>query len=272
MNTAFKTKYQTPLTLAQAVAKAPSIAATTAAPGVSDRYQHIPTTEVLEVLEKAGFCVVQADQSVCKTPGKEAYMKHVVRLQPKKMDHLIAGDTVGQIIVTNSHDRTSAFNMMCGLYRLWCGNGMASPVGDMAAVRVMHTDKAFRENIMAGVDLITEVIASVVTPQIERMEAKTLTIAQAREFALGASLLKWGSPKEDQVEALLDCRRDEDDGMSMWKVLNRIQENAVKGGYATQDAAGRNVKARGIKSVDRDLDFNVKLWTMGARVLELVGG
>lgn len=251
---------------------APSVFADAAMAGVSEKYQFVKTIDVVQTLEKAGYSVVGAGQAQARTSEGGIFSRHVIRLQHER--HLgkavLPGDTVPQLILRNSHNRTSAFHLSAGLYRLICSNGMAIETGNFASVRVLHSDPEIHGHIIEGTDLIREVTETTIAPAIEKMQRKELSLAQAQEFAQGATLLKWGEVRNDQVDALLEARREEDAGLSMWAVLNRIQENAVKGGYATQDRGGRNITARGIKAVDRDLDFNVRLWTLGARVLEAV--
>lgn len=251
---------------------APSVFAETPMPGLSSRYQFVKTIDVVQTLEQAGYHVVGAGQAQAKTDDGRAYARHVVRLQHERhmRGPVLPGDTVPQIILRNSHNRTSAFHLSAGLFRLVCSNGLAVEAGNFTSARVLHNDPAIHDHIIEGTNLIREVTETTIAPAIERMQAKQLTSAQEREFGLAATLLKWGDAREEQVDGLLAARREEDEGRSLWNVLNRIQENAVKGGYATQNRAGRNVQARGIQAVDRDLDFNVRLWTLGARVLEAV--
>jgi hypothetical protein len=70
--------------------------------------------------------------------------------------------------------------------------------------------------------------------------------------------------------SLLNVRRVEDDNMTLWSVFNRVQENAMKGGYASQDRAGRNVTTAGITSVNRDINFNHGHLDVRQQVLDIV--
>jgi hypothetical protein len=250
---------------------APSLFATHAAPGMSDRYQFVNTHEVLKTMRLAGYEAVKAGQAVART-SDGSYTRHVVRMM--HTDYLDSsrrnvGDVVPQVIIQNAHNRTSAFHLGAGLERLVCSNGMAVSVAALSGLRVLHSDANIHDHILEGVQYIREVTETVVTPQIEAMTAKILSKAMQRDFAKAVTVLKWGEEREDHVAPLLAARRAEDEGDSLWVVLNRIQENAVRGGYEAKDAAGRNVKARPLNSIAKDIDFNLNLWTLGAKVLEL---
>lgn len=250
---------------------APSAFTDHAAPGVSSKYQFVNTGDILVTLAELGYVPVKAGQSVARAGGGHSYMKHVVRVMHK--DYLAntmraVGDVVPQIILTNSHNRTSAFHLSAGLFRLICSNGLAVETSAFTSVRVLHNDPAIHGHIIDGTNLIREITEKTVLPNVARMAKLELTADQVTEFAKAVTVLRYGEVNDAEAALLLEARRTEDDGRKMWQVLNRIQENVVRGGYATQDAAGRNVQARGIKSITRDLDFNVNLWNLGSRITD----
>lgn len=250
---------------------APSVFTSHKAPGTSDRYQFVNTAQVIETLRETGYEPVKASQSRTRNADNVPYTKHVVRLMHR--DYLDpsrrkVGDVVPQVILTNAHNRTSAWHMMGGLFRLWCSNGMAYELAGFQSVRVLHNDPAIHDHIIDGAELVKETTERTALPMVEKMTKFELTMQQLREFAAAATYLKWGEVKDEHIEPLLACRRSQDEGRDLWSVLNRVQENAVKGGYKVNNSAGHLVTSRGIQSVDRDLDFNVNLWRLGAAVLE----
>ena len=250
---------------------APSCFANEPAPGASDRYQFVRTIDVVNTMREVGYEVVKASQGVARNPAGQQYTKHCLRLQHRDFlagDRREVGDVVPQILLSNSHDRTSAFQLDAGLFRLWCANGMAVSIAGMASYRVLHNDKNIHDHIIDGANLVREVIGAKVLPQIDGMMKKELTAVEEKEFALAATFLKYGEVKPAEVEFFLQLKRDEDAGRSLWSVLNRCQEAAVRGGYETTDAAGRRLVRKGIATPGRDLDFNMALWSLGAAVLE----
>ena len=60
---------------------APSIFARDAHESRSDRFQPIPTIEVLRALPKEGFAAVGAKQSMARTADRMMFTKHLIRLR-----------------------------------------------------------------------------------------------------------------------------------------------------------------------------------------------
>jgi hypothetical protein len=253
---------------------APSVYAEEAGPGASSRYQFVRTIDVIDAMRKVGYLVTQARQSMSYTPDGQKYVKHSIRLAQGSHvganSKLCVGGVVPQVVLTNAHNRTSAFVMEAGLYRLLCGNGLMACAASFAGLRVLHNDPAIYQHIIDGTNLIREVTEATALPMVERMEQTMLTKPLQLEFAEAATLLKFGEVRPDHAEALLVPRREDDAGDSVWQVMNRVQENAVRGGYSAPNRAGHKTTARPILSVDRDRDFNVNLWQLGAKVVDLV--
>lgn len=253
---------------------APSIFATEPQPGCSDRYQFASTINVIDMMRENGYEPISAAQTAVRGAGPQdpQYARHLVKMVhrdylSKTRDQRQVGDVVPQVLLSNSHNRTSAFGLNAGLFRLTCANGMAVEAGTLTAYRVLHNDKSLHDNIIEGTRLIRQVTQEYVFPAIEKMQGIELDEGSTREFALAATMLKYGEPVEEEVDSFLHTRRDTDEGRSLWSVLNRCQENAVKAGYASTNRAGHNITRKPITSVTRDLDFNLRLWSLGAKVL-----
>jgi ribosomal protein S19E (S16A) len=253
---------------------APSVFTDHAAPGMSAKYNQVNTGLILEELREIGYLPVAASQSRAISEFGQTFAKHVVRVMHEDYitkDHRMVGDIVPQIILTNGHNGATAFGMSAGLFRLICSNGMAVQSAQLANVRVLHNNPNIHQYIIDGTNLIREVTEKTILPQIETMTKLEMSKDQEWAFARAASVLRYGQVQHDEmVQAMLGVRRAEDDGRTIWQVLNRLQENAIKGGYVTTNANGRQVSARGITSATRDLDFNQKLWDLGARITEAI--
>jgi hypothetical protein len=262
---------RTALTLEEVATRAPSVFAPNAVPGVSDRYQFVDTAAVLQRLMTTGYVPTSASQSASRTVEGKLYTKHVVRVTHERYlgnGPRQVGDVVLEVVITNSHNRSSAWHLQCGLYRLVCANGMVTNAGSFASVRVLHNDNRIHDLIAEGLEQIETATSAMVLPQVERMQKLRLTTGQTRDFALAATVLQSGKPNAAEVDNLLRARREEDARDSMWCVLNRIQENVIRGGYTTIDSLGRIRVAPGIRSATRDLDFNVRLWSLASAVTE----
>jgi hypothetical protein len=74
-------------------------------------------------------------------------------------------------------------------------------------------------------------------------------------------------------EQLLLARRPADQGDDLWRVFNRVQENATKGGLTAIGRDSRNrprrSTTRGVHGIDGDLKLNRALWMLAAKMAEL---
>ncbi|CTS15855.1 CP4-57 prophage protein [Escherichia coli] len=114
----------------------------------SQNYTYIPTITVLESLQREGFQPFFACQTRVRDPGRRGYTKHMLRLRRAGE---INGEHVPEIILLNSHDGTSSYQMLPGYFRFVCQNGA---FGDSNATR---TTDAFLE---------TECVENVATTEI----------------------------------------------------------------------------------------------------------
>jgi hypothetical protein len=85
----------------------------------------------------------------------------------------------------------------------------------------------------------------------------------AAAFAAKAAQLRFGDNlKEINTDQLLLVERKEDAGMSMWAILNRVQEKLVGGGFNYQNEKGKTRKARALKNFTQNIEFNSELWEL----------
>ena len=119
---------------------APSIFAKTAHESRSERFQPIPTIEVLRGLEKEGFVAVGAKQSSSRTESKADYTKHLIRLRRIDDGKIYSvGDTVCEILLKNANDGSSAYELMAGLFRVRCLNSLVTQTGTIEEIKVRHS-------------------------------------------------------------------------------------------------------------------------------------
>ncbi len=100
----------------------------------------------------------------------------------------------------------------------------------------------------------------------ERMKALTLDEGEERAFATAALALRYGERSEGQppapitAEQLIEARRPEDRGRSLWTTFQRVQENALRGGQPGRSTQGRRIRTREGGSIDRGVSLNRALW------------
>ncbi|MGU7843786.1 DUF932 domain-containing protein [Burkholderia sp. AW33-5] len=259
-----------PLSNDQIASVAPSILATEKHESRSERYTYIPTIAVLDGLRKEGFEPFFVCQTRVRDEGKREHTKHMIRLRHANQ---INGAEANEIILLNSHDGTSSYQMIAGMFRFVCKNGMVC--GEtLADVRVPHkgniVDNVIQgaNDVLDGFDLIRE--------QKEGMQAVTLKPEEQALLAEAALSLKY-EPSADvpapiTPDQLLRARRIEDRNDDLWTTFNRIQENMIRGGLRGRSATGRTMRTREVAGIDQNVKLNRALWVLGEGMRKLKQG
>ncbi|MBF3290022.1 DUF945 domain-containing protein, partial [Pseudomonas aeruginosa] len=113
---------------------APSIFADAPHESRSERYAYIPTAAVLTELRKEGFQPFMVAQTRVRNDDRRDFTKHMIRLRHANQ---INDAEANEIVLLNSHDGTSSYQLLAGLLRFVCQNGLV--FGDTVAdVRVPH--------------------------------------------------------------------------------------------------------------------------------------
>lgn len=241
-------------------------------PNRSDKYVFVSTQKVIEEMEKLGWKPAYAKQT-----GSGPYGRHAIRfscdngdIMPKRV-----GDVFPQIIFDNSHNGTSRASFHIGLFKLACTNGLV--------VAVENSEKLSVKHIGITSDLIYSIVKeltekySEISKRIVKFQKISLNDEQKKDFAIKAIAARepmvfidkeTGEIKLDKVHKIydineiLESRRPEDAGDSLWNILNVTQERLVNGLMQRQTMKGRKSKARVISNVARNIEFNKNLWSI----------
>lgn len=249
----------------------PGAFAESKAPGRSERYAYVPTIDIITGLRDAGFMPVKAVQASARDEAKKDFGKHLIRF--RREDQLGATEA-REIILKNSHDGTSAYEMDAGIFRLVCSNGLVVGNAD-TQFKVRHSGNAVSDVIDVASRIVDNFDA--VASDIDLMKSVKLDKTLQLTFAKAAIAARF-DVEEPPVseEQVLRVRRQADIGDDAWRVLNRIQENVIKGGLygVTTNAVGRRVhrKTREVKGIDQNTALNRALWVLGVQVAKLQSG
>jgi len=244
---------------------APAVFAPSAHERMSSKYTFIPSERVLSGLMQAGFVPVNARQAQTRS-GSPLHARHVIRLR-RRFETVQLRESVPEVIFLNSHDGTSAYRLLTGVFRVVCTNGLIVSRGAFPAYCVAHRGNVV-DDVVAGAIALSERF-TVLAEQVERMERRRLFKDEQIRFAERALALRFPEPAQAGMTGsrLLTCRRTEDGGDDLWSTLNRVQENLLRGGLSRQTAKGRLVRMRGITSIRQDVRINSGLWDLAAEVL-----
>jgi hypothetical protein len=249
---------------------APSIFAEGKHASRSERYTYIPTINVLRGLRKEGFEPFMVAQGASRIEGKAEFTKHMIRL--RHAGQVQARPEANEIILINSHDGASSYQMLAGLFRFVCCNGLV--VGQVVEdIRIPHKGNVQGEVIEGAFRVLDEFEA--VEASAEGMKALTLRPEEQTAFAIAALALRFGERGEGQPPApvtasqLIEARRFEDVGHSLWTTFQRVQENVMRGGQPGRSAQGRRLHTRPVGSIDRGVSLNRALWVLAEEMRRL---
>ena len=256
-----------PLSDEQIRTVAPSIFADAPHESRSQRYAYIPTSTVLTELRKEGFQPFMVTQTRVRDEGKREHTKHMVRL--RHASQINARSEANEIILLNSHDGTSSYQMLAGMFRFVCSNGLVC--GDTVAdVRVPHKGDVAGQVIAGAYEVLHGFDRALESR--ESMQAITLDAGESEVFARAALSLKYDDPDKPAPiteTQILMPRRVDDRRPDLWSVFNRTQENLTKGGLHGRAANGRRQQTRPVQGIDSDIRLNRALWLLADGMRQL---
>jgi hypothetical protein len=253
---------------------APAVFADKPIMGVSERYNFIPTTEMINHLSDNGYVIRKVQQRNSRKPEKKAFAKHMIQF--RKEGDIQVGDVFPEGILINSHDGTTPFVFRMGFYRFVCSNGLI--VGDsvMPPMKLKHSGNTTIDLVLDTLDNQWKMFEDMM-PILDDMRHLILTQDQQKAFAQYTNETLFFNSLMD-YEQLLKVRRWDDSSNDLWTVFNRVQENALKGGlFIPNKIEGtkrqmRNPirRSRKITGIDSDVSWNTQLWDQAVEFLEVL--
>lgn len=260
----FRSDY--PLSDDQIKRVAPSIFAVEKHESRSERYAYIPTSEVLNALRKEGFSPFMVCQAKSRDASKREHTKHMLRLRHATQ---INSAEANEIILLNSHDGSSAYQMMSGMFRFVCANGLIC--GEtMNDVRVRHSRNAV-DNVIEGAFRVLDDFEQI-GHQRDGMKALTLNAGEQQAFAHAALALKYDTevaPAPVTEQQILTAKRIEDRSNDLWTTFNRVQEHLIDGGLRGRTATGQVRQTRPVTGIDQSVKLNRALWILSQEMQKL---
>ena len=261
-------KFQSlPILSQEEIAKyAPQVYTDHAYDKTSKKYTFIPTFQIIEDMKKLGWEVCQAVAMKTSDKIQAKYGKHMIKFFNPSI--FIKGEdgnveAYPQILIMNNHRGWGRFKFEIGVFRLVCSNGLVVKDRDMGSFVFRHLGYSFDE-LKKLVNQAVEALPNVVM-KINTLSDKTMTAKEQFEFAKKALKVRLGEEREctdEEVRQVLQSTRKQDDGNSVWKVFNRVQEHLVKGGFETTTATGSVRKVRKITNMLKDVELNQRLWEL----------
>jgi hypothetical protein len=245
---------------------APAVLETTFRANLSHRYTHIPTSELIKDMEDLGWVAVRAQQQNSRDENKRIHKKHLVTFRnPKiKVESKEGDDIFPQILIINSHDGSSSFQFRVGIFRLVCSNGLVIATEDFGKTSLRHSGYSFEELKKIVFNLTKDIPNTI--QMLNKLNKIELDEEKQKEFVEQAIKIRFGEKSIGyDSEELLRTMRSHDEGNTIWKILNKVQEHLTHGTFNYTNKGvmkPKRRKARGIKNFHKDIDMNERLFRL----------
>ena len=260
-------------------ASAPTVFANDRHESRSERFQVIPTHQLLQGLQKEGFVPVKVQVGGSSDVNKRAFTKHLIRF--RRMDDLTGAPKVGdshpEVVLLNAHDGTSSYQLHAGLFRLVCLNGMTVSDQHFGSVKVGHSGAGVLDKVIEGTyRVLDDAVAAL--DYAQTMREVSVDRDEQRIFGEAALRLRFDTEDLPKIggDEVVRARREADAFPTLWHTFNRAQENLIKGGLHYRhrnEETGRTTyrDTRPVQSADGDLKLNKALWHLANEFAKLKG-
>jgi len=231
---------------------------------VSKKYSFANTIEVVNDLEKLNWYPIEVKQNSIIKEAYRGYQKHMIKFRNPELQAI--NGLWPEIYLINSHDAKNSFQLMAGIYRLVCSNGMV--VGDsvLPTMRIRHMNYDFSESSKA----VGEIAKAFpwMLELIEKMKQITLDASQMETLTEKAFKLRWPdeNPLNSDFISLSKVNRPTDYRNSLWNFFNILQENIIKGKWYKEKYDERNrrtySKVRPVTAITQTVKINRDLWDL----------
>lgn len=250
----------------------PSAYAEKAFSGTSDRYAFFPTDTVVEALRDSGWAPVIAQEQRARAEERFGFQKHLIRFHRREeLGRAVLHDSRLELVLMNSHDGGCAFRLFAGVFRLVCSNGLVVSEASFGAISIRHTHRTVEQVVDASQKIAHN--SDGIGGRIDAFRQRLLSDSERTDFASRALALRYDSAAEAPVRPgfLLEPRRVEDRGTSLWQTFNVVQERMMRGSRPDRLKAmqehRRTARVRGLTGLDAQLNINRSLWELAASYL-----
>ena len=257
-----------PLDINEISVKAPAIMTEHPFEGCKKSYAFISTRELMNAMIDHDFLPFSVHQSRSRDKNNTVFAKHAICFRHVSTFDMMGKDIVPQVVILNSHDRTTAYKIFCGFFRFVCSNGLI--VGDMVggfSVRHKGT-KAIDDVIDASFKVLDNSVKMLSV--IDDWKKIELNNSQRMELAYAAHDIKFGTKDTPITPEMYLTAHNTEDGFNpntLWNTFNIVQENLIKGGLVGYNPVRTGKKrerikvtTRSINNVTQNIGYNTRLW------------
>ena len=228
---------------------------------VSERYEFLPTTTILEMLQDEGWRWTSAQQVRSRTWSTN-HAKHIIRLRHEDLtQHTFdVGDSIPEMVIVNAHNGLGGYQLRAGVFRMVCSNGMIVSEADFGQIRLRHIGFEREQVVDASRKVIMN--AANMADKIGTWQEIDLSDRSRKDFFADAARLRFGdSADDDIIRAVSQPRREADRGTDLWRTFNVAQENVLRGGFLREKTKR---KVREVTNINTSISLNQELWDLAA--------
>ena len=248
---------------------APSIFSENPIEGVSDKYAFVPTYKLLDTFRDAGYYPIMASESKVREEN-QGYQKHIIQF--RSLENLLrpnAKDEYEDIVLTNSHNRTSSFIVDLAIFRIVCSNMLVVPSKSFVHTSIVHIGFT-QEKVKNAIEEVTSYIPKI-KEQVSIFKSIYLTNAEMQMLANAAIDIRFDTNTHYiKADELLKVNYEEDEVNTLWSAYNRIQESMIRGGVKMKNlVTNKNFTSKAINGIDATIKFNKELFSAVEQVAQL---
>ena len=136
-------------------------------------------------------------------------------------------EALSSLTISNSCNGNKPMAINMGAYRLVCSNGLIRYEKHAEETKIKHVEVDY--NRLPQILELVNRKKERVLEEFNLLKNKNLTADEARQFAIQSVRLANREVTNQRVEEMLRVHRMEDEGMNLWNVFNRVQENLTGG-------------------------------------------
>lgn len=256
-----------PLTQNELLVQAPALFTEEPHYEVSDKYHFIPTIDVINEVKSHNWYPVSVQEASVKDEDKEGYQRHLVRF--RHFDDLLnPKENAVELLLFNSHDRSTAFSISAGIYRFVCANGLVIADSVFERYKIKHIGE--RDNDVINAIINITAFKPKLEAKINHFESIELSPHERQAFAKSAIPLRFDEHLKIDYNDLLVPHRVEDESNDLYTIMNVVQENLLRGNISgTNKDTGRRFTSKEITSIAKDVDVNQGLWNIAERIASI---
>jgi len=134
-----------------------------------------------------GWVPVRAQEQSIRTEARRGFQKHVVRFA--RVEHLQTWQVRPEVVLVTSRDKSSAYQLHCGLFRLVCTNGMVVSDGTFQRISIKHS--GFNpDSVIEASFKVLDAVPDIMN-QVQLFQERVLTDAEQLALATGAAAYRW---------------------------------------------------------------------------------